>query len=343
MNSSCRYSLMSLTLIAVLGAAIVPARSQEIAPKVLVITMFADEAKPWLEARKFDIKVTVPGLSSEFPEVACDATGLCLMTTGMGYANAASSVSAVVYSRMFDFRHSYILIAGIGGVDPSDGTLGSAHWARFAVDAGLHQEIDPRQMPADWPSGIVGFGTKRPGEKPAWNTGTEVYKLNEELTKKALSLTASVELADSELAKEYRAHYKTAPANAPPTVTICDTLSGDTWWYGSQLAEDMNRLTLLLTDGAGNPCTTQMEDNATLTALKRGADAGYLQFDRIALLRTASNFDREPDGRSAAETLNIDSGGLGPATINAYRVGSRFADVVARNWAKWESGMPADE
>ena len=343
MSSSYRYSLMSLALTAVLGAAIVPARSQEIAPKVLVITMFADEAKPWLEARKFDTKVKVPGLSSEFPEVACAAAGLCLMTTGMGYANAASSVSAVIYSRMFDLKQSYILIAGIGGVDPSDGTLGSAHWARFAVDAGLHQEIDPRQIPADWPSGVVAFGAKRPGEKPLWNTGTEVYKLNEELTRRALSLTASVELADSELAKEYRANYKTAPANAPPTVTICDTLSGDTWWYGSQLAEDMNRLTLLLTDGAGNPCTTQMEDNATLTALKRGADAGYLQFDRIALLRTASNFDREPDGKSAAETLNIDSGGLGPATINAYRVGSRFADVVARNWAKWESGMPADE
>lgn len=260
----------------------------------------------------------------------------------MGYANAASSVSAVVYSRMFDLKRSYILIAGIGGVDPNDGTLGSAHWARFAVDAGLHQEIDPRQIPTEWPSGIVGFGAEGPGEKPAWTTGTEVYKMNEELTNKALSLTASVELADSETAKEYRANYKTAPANAPPTVTICDTLSGDTWWYGSQLAEDMNQMTLLLTDGAGNPCTTQMEDNATLTALRRAADAGLLQFDRIALLRTASNFDREPEGKSAAETLNIDSGGLGPATINAYRIGSHFADAITTNWVKWVNGVPAD-
>lgn len=342
MNYSCRYSLMGVALTAALAAAITPARSEEIAPKVLVITMFADEAKPWLEARKFDTRVKVPGLSSEFPEVACDAAGLCLVTTGMGYANAASSVSAVIYSRMFDLRQSYILIAGIGGVDPSDGTLGSALWARFAVDAGLHQEINPRQVPADWPSGVVGFGAKRPGEKPLWNTGTEVYKLNDALTRKALSLTASVELADSDLAKEYRANYKTAPANAPPTVTVCDTLSNDTWWYGLETMRSMENWVALLTDGAGNYCTSQMEDNATLTALKRGSDAGLLQFDRIAVLRAASDFDSEPEGRSAAETLNVDTGGFVPAITNAYRVGSHFADVVTAEWQDWKNNIPKD-
>lgn len=100
MISLYRYNLMGVALFATLATIIAPARCSEIAPKVLVITMFADEAKPWLEGRKFHSKVKVPGLLSEFSEVACDATGLCLMTTGMGYANAASSVSALVYSQM---------------------------------------------------------------------------------------------------------------------------------------------------------------------------------------------------------------------------------------------------
>ena len=55
----------------------------------------------------------------------------------------------------------------------------------------------------------------------------------------------------------------------------------------------------MISDGAARYCTTQMEDNATLTALRRGADAGRLDFDRVAVLRTASNFDREPPGKTA--------------------------------------------
>ncbi|WP_054308017.1 purine nucleoside permease [Mesorhizobium sp. 1M-11] len=342
MPISYRFGLASAALAAALVTTATMAQAEQpIAPKVLVVTMFGGEAKPWLEGRKFDTKLKVPGLSKEYPEVACDATGLCVMTTAMGYANAASSVSAVIYSGLFDLRQSYILIAGIAGVDPSDGTLGSAHWARFAVDAGLRHEIDPRQIPADWPDGVVALGAQKPGEKPKWGSGTEVYKLNEKLAEKALALTSSVELADSDKAKAYRAAYKSSPGNAAPAVSICDTLSTDTYWHGTKTAESMGKWVSLLTDGAGNYCTTQMEDNASLTALQRGADAGLLQFDRIALLRTASNFDREPDGKTAIESLSADSGGFGPATANAYRVGSKFADTVINEWAEWQKTVAA--
>ncbi|HEV2504594.1 MAG TPA: purine nucleoside permease [Mesorhizobium sp.] len=341
MPSPFRSGILSAALAASLVSAAPAAKAASIAPKVLVITMFSGEAKPWLEGRKLDTKVKVPGLSKEYPEIACDAEGLCVMTTAMGYANAASSVSAVIYSGLFDFRQSYILIAGIAGVDPSDGTLGSAHWARFAVDAGLRHEIDPRQIPADWPDGVIALGAQKPGEKPKWGSGTEVYKLNEKLADKALALTRNVELADSDEAKAYRATYKTAPGNAAPAISICDTLSTDTYWHGSKTAESMGKWVSLLTDGAGNYCTTQMEDNASLTALQRGADAGLLQFDRIALLRTASNFDREPEGKTAIESLSANSGGFGPATANAYRVGSKFTDTVIGAWADWQKGVPA--
>lgn len=339
MSSRHRFALVTTALAAGLASTAALAQ-QPIAPKVLVITMFGGEAKPWLEAKKLDIKVKVPGLSKEYPEIACDAAGLCVMTTAMGYANAASSVSAVLYSGLFDLKQSYVLIAGIAGVDPADGTLGSAHWARYAVDAGLRHEIDPRQIPADWPDGVVGLGAKKPGEKPGWGSGTEVYKLDEKLADKALALTSGVELADSDEAKAFRVAYKTAPGNAAPAVSICDTLSTDTYWHGTMTAKSMGEWVTLLTDGAGNYCTTQMEDNATLTALQRGADAGLLRFDRIALLRTASNFDREPEGMTAQESLSAKSGGFGPATTNAYRVGSKFTDTVIGDWAAWEKGVP---
>lgn len=324
-------------------AAMPVAAAEPIAPKVMVITMFGGEAKPWLNERKLDTKIAVPGLSKEYPEVACDTAGLCMMTTAMGFANAASSVSALVYSQKFDLKNTYFIIAGIAGVDPNDGTLGSAHWARYVVDAGLRHEIDPRQVPADWPNGVVALGAKKPGEKAAWGSGTEVYQLNEPLLQRAFTLTKDTELSDNDDSKAYRAAYKKGqPGSAVPAVSICDTLSTDTYWHGTKIAEGMADWVSLMTEGKGNYCTTQMEDNATLTALKRGGDAGLLQFHRIAVLRTASNFDREPEGKTAAESLSAKSGGFMPSTVNAYRVGSKLADAVISDWAVWQKGVPAN-
>ena len=127
---------MSCALFAAAFATTGAGLAAPIAPKVLVITMFGPETAPWLEGRKLDTHVAVPGLSKDFPEVACDADGLCVMTTSMGYANAATSVSAVIFSGEFDLSKTYFLIAGIVGVDPSDATLGSALWARYVIDGG---------------------------------------------------------------------------------------------------------------------------------------------------------------------------------------------------------------
>ena len=90
--------------------------AERIAPKVMVITMFGEETKPWLEARKLTTKIKVPGLSKDYPDVACDSEGLCVMTTAMGYANAASSTAALVLGGQFDLKQTYFLIDGIAGV-----------------------------------------------------------------------------------------------------------------------------------------------------------------------------------------------------------------------------------
>jgi purine nucleoside permease len=314
--------------------------SQRISPKVMVITMFGGEAKPWLDNESFSRKVAVPGLSKSFPEVACTDTGLCLMTTSMGYANAASSVSALIYSGLFDLSKTYFLIAGIAGVDPADGTLGSAHWARFAVDGGLQNAIDAREIPSDWTTGYLAIGASRPGEKVELKYGSEVYRLNEDLLQKAYRLTKDVELADNDAAKAYRARYTAAPANAIPRVSVCDTVSMDTWWHGSKHGAAMEAWAKLITNGEANYCTTQQEDNATLTALRRGADANLLNFDRIAILRTASNFDREGSGQTSVESLTAKSGGYIPSVTNAYRVGAKFAHAVAADWQNWSTEVP---
>lgn len=312
--------------------------AQTLAPKVMVVTMFAPEAAPWRAAEDFTVQVDVPGLSPRYPQVSCTTGGLCLVTTDMGLANAASSLTALVQSGRFDLRQTYFLIAGIGGVDPADGTLGSAHWARYAIDGGLLHAVDPRQRPAGWSSN----GAKAPGEKSAWKTGTELFRLDETLLQKAYTLSAQVPLEDSDAARAYRLRYPQAAGHGAPRVSICDTLTSDTYWHGTRIAEQMAAYVSLTTDGQGNYCTTQMEDNATLAALKRGADAGLLQFNRIALLRTASNFDREAPGQDVGTSLSAKSGGFLPSTHNAYRVGHALTADILSHWDVWSNGVPKD-
>lgn len=316
--------------------------SETIAPKVFVITMFEQEAGPWLENEDLGEIIEVPGLSAEYPHVQCSTEGLCHMTTAMGFANAASSVSALIYSGQFDLSQTYFLIAGIAGVDPSDGTLGSAHWARYAVDGGLRHDIDGRQIPEGWNSGVLALGADAPGEKATWGSKTEVFRLNEDLLQRAFELSRDVELLDGEDASAYRAAYGDRPGGSAPIVSICDTLSSDTYWHGTLLADAMAEFVAAATDGEGNYCTTQMEDNASLTALQRGATAGLLDFDRIAVLRTGSNFDREPEDADAFASLKARSGGFPLATQNAYRVGSALTANILENWDGWSEGVPAE-
>jgi len=316
--------------------------ASRIAPKVLVITMFPPETKPWLEGEQLTTKIPVAGMNADFPDVSCNERGLCVLTTGMGFANAASTVSALVYGGKFDLRRTYFIIDGIAGVDPKDGTLGSVHWARYAIDATLRHEIDPRQMPSEWSTSFVGLGAAAPGQKPAHMAGTEIYQLNETLLQKAYALSRDTPLVDSPKARAYRAHYDGAVATGAPFVSICDTSSADLYWHGSVMAEQVEAWSALLSDGKSNYCTSQMEDNATLTALRRGADAGLVDFNRVALLRSASNFDREGKGQTAAQSLASDSGGFEIALKNGYRTGAAVAHAIMKSWPLWSKGVPAN-
>lgn len=342
MRALTASAIAALTITSALSTAAHAQDTAKIAPKVMVITMFGQEAKPWIEGEKFTQQIKLAGLNPEYPNVDCTDAGLCHMTTAMGFANAASSVSAMALSNKFDLSKTYFLIAGIAGVDPKHGTLGSAHWAKYAVDADLNHRIDQREVPAEWETGSFALGAASPTEKAKWSAGTEVYALNAALTDFAFNVTKDVELLDGEGAQNYRKHYKTDTATGAPLVSICDTLSSDTYWHGIKIAESMEKWVKLATDGKGTYCTSQMEDNATLTSLKRASEAGLLDFDRIALLRTASNFDRQGEDQAALESLKSESGGFKLATTNAYRVGKTYADTIVTGWDKWQETPQTD-
>jgi purine nucleoside permease len=311
--------------------------------KVLIVNMFSLEAAPWLDALKPTQEIRVPGLSSDYPFVRCTADAVCEMITGMGHANAAASMMAVLYSGKFDLRKAYFIIAGIAGIDPKRGTLGSAAWARYLVDSGIAHEIDAREMPHGWPGGYFGTLTDGPGQVPAFAYRTEVFRLDEDLLKKALALSASAVLEDSEDLRVYRRHYPEAPANQPPTVIQCDTLSGDTWWSGNLLGEHARRWTRLLTGGKGVYCTTQEEDNATLNALTRGSQSGLLDLKRIAVLRSGSDFDRPYPHQSVLESMQAQRAlpsAVRVSAVNLVHAGMPLVEAIVQHWELWQRGVP---
>ncbi|MCB8878663.1 purine nucleoside permease [Acidisoma cellulosilytica] len=311
--------------------------------KVMIVSMFGPEGGIWQKYLPLTEAILVPGLSPDYPAIHCATDGVCLLTTGMGEANAAASISALVYSHQFDLRKTYWLVAGIAGINPHDGTIGSAAWARYLVSWGLQWELDEREAPKTWPSGYTGINTTGPDQKPPLDYKTEVFQLNEALLDRAYALSKGVALADAPAAQKARAAYP-APGGQPPTVIQCDTLAGDTWWSGTLLGERAEAWTKLLTDGKGNYCTTQQEDNATYEALTRATAAGLTDDSRVAVLRSGSDFDRPaPGGNDAANLLKYqDQGGFMIALENLYRAGNPLVQEIAGHWSAWENSVPND-
>jgi purine nucleoside permease len=315
-----------------------------LAVKVLIINMFSLEAAPWLDALKPTLEIRVPGLSSDYPLVKCTAEAVCEVITGMGHANAAASTMAVLYSGALDLRRAYVIVAGIAGIDPARGTIGSAAWARYLVDSGIAHEIDARELPRGWQDGYFGILTDGPGQVPRFDYRTEVFRLDEALLQKALSLSKSVTLEDSGDLRAYRRHYPEKAASQPPSVIQCDTLSGDTWWFGDRLGEHARRWTRLLTDGKGVYCTTQQEDNATLNALTRGSDSGLVDLKRIAVLRSGSDFDRPYPHQSALESLQAQRAlpdAVRVSAVNLVKAGMPLVKAIVEHWDSWQHGVPA--
>jgi purine nucleoside permease len=72
-------------------------------------------------------------------------------------------------------------------------------------------------------------------------------------------------------------------------------------------------------------CATAQEDNATLEAMLRAHLAKKMDFARVVLLRSASDFDRPPSGQAPLFNLvYANQGSLGISLENIVIAGSPF-------------------
>jgi purine nucleoside permease len=310
------------------------------AVKVMIVNMAFLEGQGFVKELGLDEEIPVTGLGTAAPNVLCNADDVCELTTGMGYANAAASVTALIQRSGLDLSRTYVIIAGIAGVDPEQGTIGTAAWARYVVDFGFANEIDAREMPAAWPYGYFGIGAAAPSDPPANDYDAAVFQIDEALLQAAYALSKDVALGDSAAAAKFRANYASAPANEPPRVTQCDVVSSDTWFAGNALTVRAREWTKLLTNGKGVACMSAQEDNATLEVLKRGAAAGKVDLTRVLVLRTASDFAAPYGGQTDADGLvsSLAQGGIGPSTENLFAAASPVIRAIVTDWSAWRMG-----
>lgn len=87
-----------------------------------------------------------------------------------------------------------------------------------------------------------------------------------------------------------------------------------------------------------------MEDSGTLQALTFLGQDGSVDLRRVLVLRTASNFDMQPPGRTAAENLVEENSGKFsaylPSLEAAHRVGSRVVRELVDQWSLHADRIP---
>lgn len=336
--------LLALIAAAVSSAA---AKPRPIQVKVVIVAMFEigedtgdqpGELQYWVERDHLDQVYPLP---AAYHAARMNANGEMAVLTGQGTAHAAATIMALGLDPRFDFSHAYWLIAGIAGGNPDRISLGSAAWASWVVDGDLGYEIDPREMPNDWSTGYVPLRKTRPFEAPAAPLDGQVYQLNPQLVQWAYDLTRNSPLADSAALQLIRSHFDGAAAQRPPFVTLGDEISSSTYWHGKLSDAWATEWVNYFTGGKGQFATTAMEDTGTLQSLKYLAQAGRVDWQRILVLRTVSNFDRQPRGMSAADSLAQQRIGTYsaylPSLEAAYKLGHEVVNALLLHWP----GYPA--
>jgi len=326
--------------------------STPIRVKVVVVAMFElgedtgdtpGEYQLWVEREHLDQVFPLP---AGYHHVRMNEDGVLGMLTGVATAKAAASVMALGLDPRFDLTKAYWVVAGIGGGDPADVSLGSAVWANHVLDGDIGYEIDAREIPPDWPTGFVPLGRSTPYEEPVeTKLDGQMYTLNQDLVSWAFQLTKNVPLADSEEMRGSRARFTGFPnALKSPFVTRGDTLSSGTFWLGKRMDQWANAWTRYYTGGKGNYMISAMEDSGTMQALTFLNQAGRADLKRVLVLRAVSDYDREPPGMTPAESLKSLMDNKYPAFMPALEAAERVGDKVVRDivehWSERESTIP---
>jgi len=266
---------------------------------------------------------------------------------------ASELIMSLCLDPQLDLRKTYWLINGISGIDPAKGPIGSAVWTANVVDADAIREIDEAEVPAGWPYGLFAIGTSAPNTLPprqttagGWGgaalTYTMNYPLNLRLATWAYNLSKShATLPDSPALAAWRANYTGYPlAQLPPQIMMGAGLSTARYWHGEKRTQWARDWVKLWTEGQDSFTTTAMELAAYVGSLQRMSAKGLVDFNRVMMVRGASNYCMPPPGQNVMKTVGDESLGTLPALEANYRTGSVVVHELMEHWDQYENHVP---
>lgn len=335
-----------------------------IAPKVIVLAGFevAEDAgdapgefQYWVEREKLAGTLAVKGAPHP---LRFNAAGLYASVAGntrdatLTTVTASELVMALCLDPELDLTHTYWIVTGISGIDPAHGSIGSAVWAANVVDADALREVDDTEIPAGWPYGLFAIGTMAPNQLPkpsaeagGWGGATLTYAMNYALNPALVQWAhdfsrARVTLADSTGLQHERAKYTGhAPARQPPQVLMGAAFSTARYWHGAKRTQWARDWVRLWTGGKDVLATAAMEPAAYVGTLQRMAGKGLVDFNRVLMVRGASNYTMPPPGQDILSTMGDES--MGAAAFESlHATGSVVIHELLANWERYEKMRP---
>jgi purine nucleoside permease len=271
--------------------------------------------------------------------------------TGEGPNHMAASITALVNDKRFDFTHAYWILAGIAGIDPTVGPVASAAWAHYIIDGGLAYQIDSREMPAEWPTGYIPLGRSAPYLPPtppaSSINGVNLFTLNRPFVDWAYKFSYKhVTLPDTANLQTVRAQYPDYPnTQAPPEIMRGDVVGSPTFWIGKLLNTWAEGWTSYWTQGKGTFTMTSEEDAGYGQALTFLAQVNAIDFNRVLVLRSGSDFTVPPTGKTPYDLLLQDATGVGysgfiESLADVYLAGASVVNEIADHWGKYKDTVP---
>src|SRR5580692_9060301 len=121
------------------------------------------ELQYWAERQDLTREIRVPGVDHP---LLTNGRGFYAMVSGTS-SRCALQIMALAADPRFDLTHTYFIVSGIGGGFPGVMSLASAVWVGRVIDGNPAFEIDSREIPSDWSSGLVAIGATKPGQGSA--------------------------------------------------------------------------------------------------------------------------------------------------------------------------------
>lgn len=280
-------------------------------PVVVVMSAMPSEMARFAERLPLGERIPFPVGSSEL--LYNDSLKVAGLILGEGVRKASISVTALGLDPRFDVSESFWMFAGIAGIDPSFGSVGSAVWAETLVHAEEGYLFNEGALPEDWIFPVVPTVRTKPFEDPAPDPTSEAMVFHLPMTAYAYNLTKDIVLEDTPNLEKARSEFEPhSPAAQPPSVRVGATVSGDFFWAGRYWTDFYRRWFRYWVnddqdDNHASFATTAMEDTAIATALNGLDKAGRATKDRLLILRTASDYSYQPPGADLVDWVFSDS------------------------------------